>query len=148
MPVATVQGAEYVQRSGDISRRKLLATMGTIVPIFVTGCSDTAVYNESEGEGETIEIMVENQTEERAQIGVRVEDDDGEVLFSRVYELEPDNLDSSASIETTPSTVLVFTPEGLSATWEYAPEVEIDCDGEDIGITVHPDDMIESWYAC
>ncbi len=92
--------------------------------------------------------MVENQTGELAMIGVRVEDDEGELLFSRVYELDPDHLDSTAAIETTPSTVAVFTPEGNSATWEYAPDLDIDCDGEDIGITLQSDHSIDSWYAC
>lgn len=92
--------------------------------------------------------MVENQTEELATIGVRVEDDEGEVLFSRVYELESENLDSSAGIETTPSTVIVFTPDGSSATWKYAPDLDINCEGEDIGITVRADGSIDSWYAC
>ncbi|MFC4247673.1 hypothetical protein ACFOZ7_11945 [Natribaculum luteum] len=92
--------------------------------------------------------MVENRTDERATIGVRVEDDDGETLFSRVYELEPGHLDSAAGIETTPSTVTAFTPEGAAATWEYAPDLDIDCEGEDIGITLRSDNSIESWYAC
>ncbi|NUB91187.1 hypothetical protein HT576_09155 [Haloterrigena sp. SYSU A121-1] len=119
-----------------------------IVPVSVAGCSDTVLSNGSEGEGDTIEIMVENRTDDRAQIGVRVEDDDGEVLFSRVYELESGHLDSSAGIETTPATVTAFTPEGVSATWEYAPDLDMDCDGEDIGLTLQSDGSIETWYAC
>ncbi len=134
--------------TGSVSRRELLALTGSIVPVTISGCSDFAFSNGTEGEGDTIEIMVENQTDERAAIGVRVENDDGEMLFSRVYELEPGHLDSAAGIETTPSTVTAFTPEGAAATWEYAPDLDIDCEGEDIGITLRSDNSIESWYAC
>ncbi|USZ69419.1 hypothetical protein NGM10_06705 [Halorussus salilacus] len=119
-----------------------------IATTLISGCGDLLVSDGAEGEGDTIEIMVENRTDERAEIGVRVEDDDGSMLFSRVYELEPGHLDSSAGIETTPETVAAFTPEGASATWDYRPDVDLDCDGEDIGITLQSDGSIDSWYAC
>ncbi|WP_254521590.1 hypothetical protein [Natrinema caseinilyticum] len=77
-----------------------------------------------------------------------MEADDGASLFSRVYELAPGQLDSSAGIEPTPATVTVFTPDGVSATWEYTPDLDVDCDGEDIGITLLSDGSIDSWYAC
>lgn len=132
----------------SVSRRDVLASTGVIASIPVSGCSDFVLSSNSEGEGDTIEIMVENRSEELATIGVRVEDEAGEPMFSRVYELEPGHLDSSAGIETAPSTVTVFTPEGNSATWSYAPDLDIDCDGEDIGITLQADGSIDSWYAC
>lgn len=132
----------------DGSRRELLATISVIVSTLLSGCSNPILSSGSEGEGDTIEIMVENRSDELTEIGVRVEDDDGAMLFSRVYELEPGHLDSSASIETTPATVTVFTPEGVSATWEYTPDLDMDCDGEDIGLTLLPDGSIDSWYAC
>lgn len=135
-------------RTTDRSRRELLATISVMVATLISGCSDLVSSDGSEGEGDTIEIMVENQTDKRAEIGVRVEDDDGAMLFSRVYDLEPGHLDSSAGIETTPATVTVFTPEGVSATWEYAPDLDLNCDGEDIGITLQSDGSIDSWYAC
>lgn len=132
----------------SVSRRGVLALTGVAASVSVSGCSDSVIPDDAEGEGDTIEIMVENRTEEPALIGVRIADDEGETVFSRVYELEPGHLDSSAGIETTPSTVTVFTPDGSSATWEYAPDSDIECDGEDIGITVRADDSIDSWYAC
>ncbi|MDF9745651.1 hypothetical protein [Natrinema salsiterrestre] len=131
-----------------VSRREVIALTGVVASVPVSGCADSVLSNDSGGEGDTIEIMVENRTDELATIGVRVEDAEGELLFSRVYELEPGHLDSSAGIETIPSTVTVFTPDGTSATWEYAPDLDIDCDGEDIGITLQGDDSIDSWYAC
>ncbi|WP_436343125.1 hypothetical protein [Natronorubrum sp. FCH18a] len=132
----------------SVSRREVLTLTGAIGSIPVSGCSDFVVSTDTEGEGDTIEIMVENRTEEPATIGVRIEDDDGDPLISRVYELEPGHLDPAAGIETIPSTVTVFTPEGSSATWKYAPDLDIDCDGEDIGITLRADGSIDSWYAC
>lgn len=134
--------------SGGVSRRELLALTGAMASVSVSGYADSVLSAGSEGEGDTIEIMVENRTEERATLGVRVADDEGEMLFSRVYELEPGHLDSSAGIETTPSTVTVFTPEGVSETWRYAPDLDIDCEGEDIGMTLQSDGSIDSWYAC
>lgn len=69
-------------------------------------------------------------------------------MFSRVYEIEPGHLDSSAGIQATPSTVTAFTLEGSSAAWKYTPDLDIDCDSEDIGITIKEDGSIDSWYAC
>lgn len=135
-------------RTTDGSRRELLAAICVIGSALLSGCRDLVVSDGSQGEGDTIEIMVENRTDELAELGVRVEDDDGAALFSRVYELEAGHLDSSAGIETTPATVTAFTPEGVSATWEYAPDLDLDCEGEDVGITLRSDGSIDSWYAC
>lgn len=132
----------------SVSRREVLSLTGVIASILASGCSNSVLSNDSEGEGDTIEIMVENRTAELATIGVRVEDEEGELLFSRVYDLESGQLDSSAGIKTTPSTVTVFTPEGSSATWKYTPDLDIECDGEDIGITLKADGSIDAWYAC
>lgn len=135
-------------RTTDGSKRELLATISAIVATLLSGCSNLVLSHSSEGEDDTIEIMVENRTDDRAEIGVRVEDDDGAALYSRVYDLEPGHLDSSAGIETPPATVTAFTPEGTSATWDYTPDLDLDCDGEDIGITLQSDGSIDSWYAC
>lgn len=116
--------------------------------IPISGCSDPLLSNGAEREDDTIEIMVENRTDELAEIGVGVEHEDERMLFSRVYELEPGHLDLSAGIETTPETVTAFTPEGTSTTWEYTPDVDLDCEGKDIGITLQSDSSIDSWYAC
>jgi len=130
----------------DGSRRELLASIGTIAAALLSGCNDLALSDRPEGEGDTIEVVVENGTDDLAAVGVRVEDGDGAALFSRVYELEPGHLDSSGGVEATPATVTAFTPEGVSATWEYAPDV--DCAGQDIGISLEPDGSIDPWYAC
>lgn len=136
------------RRTTDGSRRELLATTGVVASALLSGCSDLVSSDGPDGEGDTIEIMVENRTVEPAVVGIRVEDDEGGALFSGVYDLEPGHLDSSGGIEATPATVTAFTPEGDSATWEYAPDLNLDCDGEDVGITLLEDGSIDSWYAC
>ena len=103
---------------------------------------------ESEGEGDTVEVIVGNRTDEPARIAVRMEDDTGAMLFSRVYELGPDEADESAGIDTAPSTVTVFTPAGDATSWKYAPDLDVNCEGKDVGITLLPDGSFERYYAC
>ena len=133
-----------------ISRRRLLASVGVVSAVSIAGCNAIGSPGGPKGEGDTIEILVENDTDDSAQIAVHVEDPDGNTLFGRVYELGPHHLDSSAGIETRPATVAVFTPDGASATWEYSPEPDFDlaCEGVDIGVTLKPERTIESWYGC
>lgn len=133
-----------------ISRRQLLATIGVVSTVSMAGCNAIDSLGEPEGEGDTIEILVENDTDDSAQVAVYIEDSDGNALFSRVYELEPHHIDSSAGIETRPATVTVFTPEGTATTWEYSPagEFNLNCEGIDIGVTLKPEQTIESWYGC
>lgn len=131
-----------------LSRRQLLATVGTAAAGLAAGCSMIDSASQPEGEGDTIEILIENATENTAQIAVYITDSDGHSLFSRVYELEPGHLDMSGGIETRPTTVRVFTPGGTAATWEYAPKTDLDCEGVDIGVTLTEEQTIESWYGC
>lgn len=128
-------------------RRTLLGFSAALVAGFA-GCSSALQSETRDGEGDTIEVIVVNQTDEGAQVGVRIENDDGEALFSRVYRLEPGKTDESAGIDTSPTTIYVFTPTGAAATWEYTPDSDLNCDGRDIGITIAADTTIESWYGC
>ncbi|WP_135820099.1 hypothetical protein [Halostella litorea] len=131
------------------SRRRFLATVGVATAGSLAGCAavDLPGGSEREGEGDTVEILVENRTADPTRIGVRVEDDDGAALFSRVYSLEPDHLDQSAGVDATPATVRAFTPDGTAATWAYAPDDDLDCEGKDVGITL-TEEGFESWYGC
>jgi len=133
--------------AAPLSRRRLLAAGSIAVTGSLAGCSRVLPSAGSEGEGDAIEILVENRTDEQAHVGVRVEDGDGAALFSRVYSVESGHMDQSAGIDTRPATVRVFTPDGTAATWEYAPDLDIDCEGEDIGIAL-TEEGFESWYAC
>lgn len=63
-----------------VSRREVLSLTGVIASILVSGCSDSVLSNNSEGEGDTIEIMVENRSDELETVGVRVEDKEGELV--------------------------------------------------------------------
>lgn len=132
------------------SRRQLLATVGVVSVASIAGCNAIGSVSEPEGEGDTIEILVENDTDVSVHIAVRVEDKNGKSLFSRVYELDPHHLDESAGLETIPATVTVFTLYGTSTTWSYSPEdtSSLDCEGVDIGISLKPDGTSESWYGC
>lgn len=109
----------------------------------------------SKGEDDTIEIIVVNQTDKLAQIAVWIEDNNGDALFNRVYGIEPEHTNKSAGIQTRPTTVTVFTSDGMSATWVYAPDNEVQCNrgnnrniGIDIGIMLKQDHTFEPWYSC
>ena len=130
------------------SRRRILAGFGAISVAGLTGCSGVLRSETRDGEGESIEIVVINETADVQRIGIRAEDADAAALFSRVYRLDPGTTDESAGIETAPATVHAFTPTGAAATWEYSPDPALDCDGQDIGITLAADATIEHWYGC
>lgn len=129
------------------SRRRVLAGLAAVSAAGLGGCSD-ALRPDRAGEGDTIELIVTNEADERALIGVRVEEDGGDALFSRVYRLEPGTTDQSGGIDTTPAVIRVFTPDGTAAAWEYSPDSGLDCDGQDVGITFTPEATFESWYGC
>ena len=130
------------------SRRHLLATIGTVVGAGISGCNTLESSDGPEGEGETIEIILTNATADPSTIAVRVEDDDGNPLFSRVYELDPHHSDESAGIETRPSTVRAFTPGGTAAEWDYDPDIDMQCEGKDIQIMLTSDNLFELSYSC
>ena len=133
---------------GDRSRRELLAATGGLATLAVAGCSERLGGTEPEGEGDTVEIIVGNGTDEPARIAVRIEDDTGTVVFSRVYELGPDKADESAGIDTAPSTVTVFTSAGDAVTWKYDPDLDVNCEGKDVGVRLLPNGSFERYYTC
>jgi len=128
------------------SRRQVLAGVSTVLT-GVAGCSNVLRSDTRDGEGDTIEIIVVNETDEVAQVGVRIEGD-RKALFSRVYRLEPEKTNESAGIETSPTEIYAFTPTGAAVTWEYTPDPDLNCEGQDIGITLTAGGTIESWYGC
>ena len=130
------------------SRRQLLGSLTAASAAGLAGCTDLMRVDPRDGEGDTIEIIVTNDQADPAMIGVRVEDEGGAALFSRVYRLGAGKADQSAGIDTTPAAVYVFTPTGTTATWAYRPDPDLDCDGQDIGITLTREGTLESWYGC
>lgn len=138
---------ERSEPSTTVTRRQLLAAVGTAGGVSTAGCSGV-LPSDQQGEGDTIEVLVENRSTEAATIAVRLDDRTGSSLFSRVYELESGHLDQSAGVETRPATVLVFTPDGTTAVWDYSPDTNLNCDGTDVGITLDEDGTFESWYGC
>lgn len=131
------------------SRRQFLATLGVVASASTAGCSGVLPDSGSSG-AEPIEVNVENRTSSQAEIAVRVVDREGETLFSRVFALGPEKMASLGSIEAAPSRVHAFTADGVSHTWEYAPDLpdDFECERADIGLTLHQDDTIEPWYTC
>lgn len=129
------------------SRRRLLATAGAVSLVATAGCNALASSGGPDGEGDTVEVVVVNDTDDPVSVAVRITDRDGDPLFSRVYELDPRHTDESAGVDTRPARVAVFTPDGTSASWAYAPSDHPRCEGKDVGITV-TDEGFESWYGC
>lgn len=132
------------------SRRRVLATIATAASVSAVGCSDAVSLGDPEDAAEPIEVAVENATADVAEVAIRVLDREGSTLFNRVLSVDPEHFVSRGAIETTPATVRVFTPAGVSRTWEYAPDLpeDFDCDREDIGMTIRSDTTVEAWYKC
>lgn len=139
-----------LRRENRPSRRRFLAALGGLMSVPTAGCSETFSVNDSSRADETIEVSAENRTSSRAAIAVRVIDNEEETLFSRVFDLESGTIASRGAIETPPSRVHAFTPDGASHTWRYVPDLPVDfeCEREDIGLTLHQDNTIEPWYTC
>jgi hypothetical protein len=116
--------------------------------VSTAGCN--GVLSGSDSTDEPIEVSVENGTDSAAEIAVRVVDGAGATLFSRVFALGPEKMGSRGAIETAPSSVHAFTPDGVARTWQYAPDLpaDFDCELKDIGLTLRRDDTIEPWYSC
>ena len=134
--------------ANGLSRRELLARIGGVASVTVAGCSEFGGSGDSEDEGGTTEIVIGNGTDEPTMIAVVIENDTGETLFNRVYELGPEKADESAGIESVPATVTVFTPNGNAAKWElHSPNPDDGCT-EDLGIRLLPDGSFEHSYGC
>jgi hypothetical protein len=132
-----------VEGRKPVSRRTVLATAGSAAVASTAGCSS----RESDGEGDTVEVIVANSTPEPARIAVRLEDEDGSATFSRVDAVDAGHTDSTAGVETPPRRIVAFTPDGVSDAWEYAPDLDVDCRGTDVGIQLTPDGF-EPYYTC
>lgn len=132
------------------SRRGLLTTLGGVTALWTAGCSDVLLEGDSGSTHESSEVIVENRTSSGVEIAVRIIDSESETLFSHVFTLGPETMKSRGAIEKTPSEIHAFTPDGVSHTWRYDPDlpVEFECDPKDIGLTLHDDTTIEPWYDC
>lgn len=142
--------SSVAHRNNRPSRRRLLATLGAVASVSTAGCSDGLADRWPGTTDEPAEVIVENRTASKAEIAVRVIDNEAETLFSRIFALEPEKITSYGTIETTPSRVHAFTATGVSRTWRYAPDLPagFDCERKDIGLTLHQDTTIEPWYSC
>lgn len=146
MPPESSQHPPSANRS--LSRRAFVMMTGVAVSAATVGCNGLRSSESPEGEGDTIEVIVENQTTETAQIAVQIEDSVGTSLFSRVYEMEPNHRDESAGIDEQPATVTVFSRGGESAVWDYTPPADLDCEGKDIVFALTQEQGFAEWYSC
>ncbi|WP_415382809.1 hypothetical protein [Halosimplex sp. TS25] len=132
------------------SRRRFLASLGVVASVSISGCNAVLPGTNSSSTDEPSEVTVENRSDSKAEIAVRVIDSEDETLFSRVFTLGPETMISRGAIETTPSRVHAFTADGVSHSWRYDPDLPADfeCGLKDIGLTLHDDSTIEPWYDC
>lgn len=147
MPSGDISATPRVPRP---SRRRFLASLGVTASVATAGCSGAFGGSDTPNTDGAAEVIIENRTTSRVEIAVRVLDGEDGTLFSRVFALDPETITSRHAIETTPSRIQAFTPEDVSRTWQYDPDLspEFDCEPKDIGLTLHADDTIEPWYDC
>lgn len=134
-----------------MKRRKVLQSLGIGGAIVLAGASGCLSDNSpADAQGER-ELVVSNERDESVLVGVRIEDQDGASLFTHVYEIEPGTTDETTAdghIETQPDRVVVFTPTDDIRTWDYSPETDLNCDIQDIGIRIRPEQTIEFYNSC
>ncbi|WP_135302537.1 hypothetical protein [Haloarcula amylovorans] len=138
--------AAALPNSATTTRRRFLAALGVGSTNVTAGCGFVS-ETDSGGEGDTIEIIPVNETDRPVTVAIRIEDTDGAILFSRVYELDAGHADESAGIDTRPATIRAFTPDGRSNIWEYDPDTDLQCEGKDVGLWVR-ETSIDPWYGC
>lgn len=138
------------RRERGPSRRRLLAALGASTSVSIAGCGGFLPGSGSTDTVEPSEVIVENGTTSTEEIAVRVTDSDDETLFSRVFTLGPEKMVGRGAIKTIPSRVHAFTPNGVSKTWRYDPDLpaDFDCEIKDVGLTLNSNNTIETWYDC
>ncbi|GAA0511191.1 hypothetical protein SAMN04488066_10913 [Halorubrum aquaticum] len=131
------------------SRRRFLATVGAVASASTAGCTGVFPGSGSGDANEPNEVIVENATAGEAEIAVRVADEDGRTLFSRVFALGPERIASHEGIDVVPARIHAFTADGVSRAWRYDPDlpIEFECEPKDVGLTLGADG-IEPWYDC
>lgn len=126
-------------------RRALLASLsGGLSAIPLSGCLNTS---ESEGEGTTVEIIPSNQTPEEVTLSVAVYSTTDKLLLDHTYSLPPDHSDESQGVEVEVEYLTVSTERRGEVRHEYQPNLDIDCEGEDVQIMVTAE-RIEFAYSC
>lgn len=119
--------------------------------VSIAVCNTVLPSNGSSSGHKSSEVIVVNNTASEVDVAVRVVDNEDNTLFSRVFSTGPEMTNSSRDeIETPPTKVHAFTADGISKTWQYAPNLsgEFDCEPKDIGLILQDDNTIEPWYTC
>lgn len=120
-----------------MNRRTVLATSATIA---LSGCGLFQGERSHSDTRNIREVVVTNRRSQPVTLGVRIENEDGDAIFSKVYELAVDEYDSGAELDdAVPSKVFAFTPDGDSQEWEYGSPTKSDCNAPDVMIAVEED---------
>jgi hypothetical protein len=137
-------------REQSSSRRQILTALGVVASSSAAGCSDVFPDGGSSSADDAGEVIVENGTDSLIEIAVRVVDSGEETLFSRVFTVGSQKIISRNGIETVPARIHAFTPNGVSHTWRYDPDLPagFECEIKDIGLTLDQDHTIDPWYDC
>jgi hypothetical protein len=137
-------------REQSSSRRQILTALGVVASTSAAGCSDVFPDSGSSSADNVGEVIVRNGTDSPIEIAVRVVDSGDETLFSRVFTVGSQKIISRNGIETIPARIHAFTPNGVSHTWRYDPDLPagVECEIKDIGLTLNQDHTIDPWYDC
>lgn len=128
-----------------MQRRALLVSVsGASSTLPLSGCLGTSG---GEGEGTTVEIIPTNETAEAVTLGVTVYSTTGELLLEHTYRLPPDHTDESQGVPDDVAHLTVSTERHGELRHEYDPNLDIDCEGEDVQIMV-TGTGIEWAYSC
>jgi hypothetical protein len=127
-----------------VYRRTLLGSAVSLSLGALAGCVSAPA-----GEGNEVEIIPSNETDERRQVTVEVEATDGTLLLNHTYDMEPGTSDESRGVENDVASVRASSPGVGEASTEYDSDPDLDCpnDAEDVQIRVAPDGITFA-YTC
>ena len=126
-------------------RRAFLASLsGALGTIPLTACLDTAG---AKGEGTTVEIIPTNETTREVTLSVAVYSTTGELLLNHTFSLPPNHSDESQGVVDDVGYLTVSTERHEKVRHQYNPDLDIDCEGEDVQIIVTAE-RIGFTYSC
>lgn len=128
-----------------MKRRALLsATLGSC--LIISGC--LTIGEDRDGEGTTVEIIPNNETNQQISLDVAVYATDGSVLLDYSYSLPAGHSDESQGVENRVDHLVVSVNGGDQVSHQYDPDLDT-CsrDGEDVQIIVNQEGVTFA-YSC
>lgn len=124
-----------------MKRRHLLRSAASLSALgALAGCSSAR-----QGEGNEVEILPANATDERREVTVEIGSTEGSLLLNHTYDMEPGTSDESRGVEDDVAAVRASSPGIGEASTEYDPDVDCSRPGEDVQIRVAPDGISFSY---